>query len=368
MDQNKITEFLTDLLKAKYPLMIENIVKNEENKRIDIYLKIEGDHRLSADYHRVSAYKDRTWRHLDWFEYSCYLHCDLPKYRHKTSKKVLTLDLELSRKEVSITKVLDYKILELLKIHGCLTEVAKALKLYPQLVETTYHYYTDKAYEDRKVSPCTQVGVDETSTRKGHNYITTFVDMDKHKIIDIQDNRDSKAVSEFAKNHPDPSSVNQVSLDMSVSYRSAFARFFSQAKQTFDRWHVYKHIFKGLYKKHKAGILSGEILAHLKQELDGCYEEKDVSEMAARFTFWIDYAADQKYISGQMVKWLKNHFEGIVNYAESRLTNGLLEGINSKIQVLKRKARGFRYVENFKQFILFIFGTIEPKIKPVLTP
>lgn len=61
-----------------------------------------------------------------------------------------------------------------------------------------------------------------------------------------------------------------------------------------------------------------------------------------------------------MSKSLTKHFDGIVQRIQSKLTNGLLEGINSKIQVIKRNARGFKYTDNFKKLILFAFGSIQP--------
>lgn len=55
------------------------------------------------------------------------------------------------------------------------------------------------------------------------------------------------------------------------------------------------------------------------------------------------------------------HFKGIVEHIRSQLTNGILEGINSKIQTIKRVAKGFRYTDNFKKMILFVFGAIKPQ-------
>ncbi|CDN31089.1 hypothetical protein BN938_0991 [Mucinivorans hirudinis] len=42
----------------------------------------------------------------------------------------------------------------------------------------------------------------------------------------------------------------------------------------------------------------------------------------------------------------------MVKYFDSKLTNGILEGINAKIQLLKRRARGFR---NIKNLVLLVF-------------
>jgi transposase len=44
---------------------------------------------------------------------------------------------------------------------------------------------------------------------------------------------------------------------------------------------------------------------------------------------------------------VKTHFPGILGYFTSRLTSGAMEGINSRIQEIKRRARGFRNINNF---------------------
>jgi hypothetical protein len=56
------------------------------------------------------------------------------------------------------------------------------------------------------------------------------------------------------------------------------------------------------------------------------------------------------------------HAAGIVSFVATRLTNGLLEGINSKIQWIARATRGYRHTKNFKRMILFVFATIQPRL------
>ena len=56
---------------------------------------------------------------------------------------------------------------------------------------------------------------------------------------------------------------------------------------------------------------------------------------------------------------LKGHWSGIVNYFDTKLTNGILEGINSKIQLAKRRARCFRSIKNFINMIILICGKLK---------
>ncbi|NLG37631.1 MAG: transposase, partial [Clostridiales bacterium] len=49
----------------------------------------------------------------------------------------------------------------------------------------------------------------------------------------------------------------------------------------------------------------------------------------------------------QFAKTVKRHWDGILRYFISRLTSGAMEGLNSRIQEIKRRARGFRNIKNF---------------------
>ncbi len=53
------------------------------------------------------------------------------------------------------------------------------------------------------------------------------------------------------------------------------------------------------------------------------------------------------------------HWSGIVNYGTSKINNGVLEGINSKIQLAKKRARGYRNIQNFINMIYFISGNLK---------
>ncbi len=53
---------------------------------------------------------------------------------------------------------------------------------------------------------------------------------------------------------------------------------------------------------------------------------------------------------------LKNHWNEILNYFENRFTNAVLEGVNSVVQNVKTRARGFRNCEYFKTMIYLVCG------------
>ena len=81
----------------------------------------------------------------------------------------------------------------------------------------------------------------------------------------------------------------------------------------------------------------------LKEMFLDIFQTKD--SVAAKYDLcsWCDLVMEsgiQPFI--KFVGLIKGHWSGIINYFDTKLTNGILEGINSKIQLAKRRARGFR--------------------------
>lgn len=69
-----------------------------------------------------------------------------------------------------------------------------------------------------------------------------------------------------------------------------------------------------------------------------------------------------KYRYQQDATLLKNHWDEILNYFDYRYTNAILEGMNSIIQNIKRRARGFRNDEYFKTMIYLGCGKLDLNI------
>ncbi|XHL99148.1 MAG: ISL3 family transposase [Microcoleus anatoxicus] len=55
------------------------------------------------------------------------------------------------------------------------------------------------------------------------------------------------------------------------------------------------------------------------------------------------------------VKTIRRWFGEIVGYFESRTTNGVVEGINNKLKLLKRSGFGFRNFDNFQLRALLLW-------------
>lgn len=349
-----IVKQLESLLPLSYPFSISRIEKDEALEQVHIYLQVSKDYRPSPG-HSVHSYYERSWEHLRLFQYRSFLHCRLPVFLDRESGKTAAMEVGFSREHSRFTLLYEQRVLELVKTHCCFSTVAAQLGVYPQRVESIYHYYTTGAYLSHTACVCERVGIDETSTRKGHDYITVFTDMHAQRVIALEDGRSGEAIAAFFASHANPAAIRELSMDMSPAFIKGAQEHLPWARITFDKWHVFK-LFERHLKELDAKL--GAYRELLFEYLKAFYKQRQQEQAMAQLIFMADLieeAAGRNALS----RSIRQHAQGLVNHVTTRLTNALLEGINSKIQAIKRIARGFRYTDNFKKLILFAFGTIK---------
>jgi transposase len=237
------------------------------------------------------------------------------------------------------------------------------------------------------------VGIDETSSKKGHNYITLFVDLDKSKIIYVTEGKDSSTIDSFALNlklhQGDPKNIKKVCCDMSPAFIKGSKENFPKAKITFGKFHVMKIVNKAvdqvrreeqannnllkrtryiwlknpdnLTEKQKESFISLSKMNlktlrayNLKLALQEFWDIDNITTAASYLQKWYPWAIRSKLEPMiEVAHFVDRHWQGIIHYIQSRINNGILEGLNSIVQTIKRKARGFRNTNNFITAIYF---------------
>jgi len=358
MDILKIFE---ELLPLKPPFFVEKITKDEENLEVFIHIGVEKSYRPHTDCGTVRSYYDKTWEHINIFQYRCFIKCRVPIYDNLKTGKTEALQISFSRKNSRFTLLFEQEVLRLLKLHQCQQTVAQQLKINTQRVEKIYHDYTSASFDKHVFEPCSNIGIDETSTRKGHNYFSIVVNMETGKPIDIQLGKGADVIENFFHENANPAIVKGISMDMSAAFISGCKNYFPWVTPTFDKWHVYKLLGKHLYNLIKKHPEKQEDFDAIWLELGEFYNRNSFEKAETQLVFIADYT-ELVFGKNSFSKSIRRHFDGILEHIRTGLTNGILEGINSKVQTLKRIAKGFRYVQNFKKMVFFIFGIIDPKI------
>lgn len=250
--------------------------------------------------------------------------------------------------------------------------------------------YVEKSRELVDLSELKSVGIDETSKKKGHDYITLFVDMKKKKTVFITEGKSSETVADFVedlKNHEgDAANIKDVSCDMSPAFIKGVKENLPNAEITFDKFHILKIINQAVDKVRKEEAQSHDILKSTKyiflknhrnlsklqskklselampklnlkairalhirenfQEIYNAETQEDFEILLKKWYFWATHSKLEPI--KQAAYTIKRHWDGVIKWFESKINNGVLEGLNSVIQAAKAKARGYKTTKNLK--------------------
>jgi transposase len=372
----------------------------DSQRQLHIDIGFEAGSRFKDEQGKLCPVHDtveRSWKHLSFFQHECFLHCNVP--RIKTSiAGVSTVQVPWARPGSGFTLLFEAFALALIEREMPVNRAAQMLGEYPQRIWTIFNHWVSKALEQDQLEPVEHLGIDETSTKKGHHYVTLGVDLQRGRVIHVAQGKDSKAVASIAKKIKDKGGdcqqVSQVSMDLSAAFMAGVSASFANAKITFDKFHIVKLLNDAMdtvrrqerrehqeLKGHRYMFLRNpatlsqsataklQDLVQLYPVLGKAYRLKtlfaDLWTMPDRATaqaFVEDWLAQaQECVIGPFIKFartVKAHLSGILQYFDSGLTNAMLEGINNKVQLAKRRARGYRNPTNFANMIYFLCGRL----------
>jgi transposase len=249
-----------------------------------------------------------------------------------------------------------------------------------------------------------RIGVDETSSKKGHKYVTIVSDIDDRDVLYVADGRKKESLEGFYKGlTPDQlARISVVALDMGKPFISATREHVPNAdeKIAFDRFHVAQHLGDAVDKvrreEHAALLREGDFSLTGTKYIWLKNPENHSATAGATFdllkgsalktakAWWMKEQARQlwgygtrfwvKRLWNKWIAWVmrsklepmkhvarmvKEHLQGIVNAVVLQATNAGSESINAKIQKVKHMGCGYRNDENFRNAIYFHFGGLD---------
>lgn len=398
---NNSAEIFELALGLTSPWFVESVYfeSNGEVKELHIQINFDKGHKFQQpDGNLTGAYDtmSRTWQHLNFFQHKCFIHARVPRVKNEEGKVVLQ-SVPWARKNSGFTLLFEAYTMLLIENEMPVSKASKILKVYPQRLWRIFDYWISIAHSEDKIEELINVGFDETSTKKGHNYVTILVDMKDRRVLFSAEGKGSETIHqsvEYLKSKDvDVAAIKNVCIDMSPAFISGCEKYMPDSAITFDKFHVVKEVNKAMdevrkmerranfeLKGHKYTFLKstlsiekqvernvlldkyrnladGYTLTQMFQDFWGINDPEDAMGYLA---FWCDLAQNSNLAPFHKVsKTIKNHWKGIVNYTQSKINNGILEGINSKIQLAKKRARGYRNIKNFINMIYFIAGKLK---------
>lgn len=349
--------------------------------------------------HSGTAYDtiEHTWRHLNFFQYKTYIHAWQPRF-HCPEHKTHLVPVPWAREGSGFTLLFEAMCLELARTQP-MVQVAKQVDEYDTRLWRFVKHYVAEARKLEEYSEVQAVGMDETS-KKGHNYITVMMDLEGRKVIYVTEGKDhttiDRFVSDFTEHGGVTDNVNVITCDMSLGFRKGILENFPNAAAVIDKFHVIKHANEAVDAVRKEEVKTNPLLKQTKyiwlkneknltdaqlakkqalskkrlktgrayqmritlQDIyEYCKTKEEAEPLLKKLVSWMKRSRLEPMKS--FADLLRNHWDEILNYFDNRYTNAILEGMNSIIQNIKCRARGFRNDEYFKTMIYLVCGKLD---------
>ena len=342
--------------------------------------------------------EERSWRHLNFFQFETVLSARVPRIDCGTCGK-RPVQVPWARPGSGFTLLFEALLMTMVP-HMPVAAAARLLGEHDTRLWRVIHHYVDQAVATRDDSAVKRVGVDETSSRRGHNYISIFVDLDVPRVLFATEGKDSSTVGRFAgdleAHGGKAAAIKEVCMDMSPAFIKGARESLPDAAVTFDKFHITKIVGEAVdqtRREERAGheelkgrryallrnpeTMSDEQLGFVSNLLLRKTQLKTARAFHLKLVFQDFYHQPRRHAEVYLKKWcswatrsripamvaaartIRNHWNGVLRWFTSKITNGLLEGINSLIQAAKAKARGYRTSRNLIAMVYLIAGKLE---------
>ena len=386
------------------PWEVTEVNFSKESNRLDITIDFQRGATFSCPVcgAPASAYDttEKTWQHLNFFQYEAYLHARVPRVNCPNEGcGVKQVQVPWARAGSGFTLLFEALVMTMARDMP-VNVMARLFSVTDTRLWRVINAYVEMARAKEDFSDVKRIGVDETSVKKGHNYVSFFFDLDKKKLLFGTEGKDNETVKDFVadlkKHGGNPEQITDAAIDMSKAFIKGIKEQLPNAATTFDRFHLIKLMnetmgkiradearqFPEILKKSRYLFLKNpeNLTPEEEQRLDAIVTSQSLKSTEA-YTHKLNlqnvYFAESRQeaetllkqwhkktsksaigLIQKMSKTVKDHWDGILSYFDSELTTGFLEGINSLIQAAKARARGYRNPRNMISMAYLIAGKL----------
>ena len=326
-----------------------------------------------------------------------YLQVNRRQFKCDNCRKPFSEELDFVAKKRTYTKRLAENILEQLK-EGDILNVSRRNDVTEEEIQRMLEDIAEEITEP-DLSKLKRLGIDEIALVKGQkNYCAVLVNLDTGKLIAILEKRTQeelrKTLTGWGKEVLEQ--IEEVSIDLWLTYKNLVKELMLSADVVADRFHVMKQINQELdeqrraekraveaqknkrqkaekeaklevLKRSKYSLLKNEEyltetqkikleaikenfqnlkkMQELKEEFRKIYEtSENPTEGMLSISEWLVKSSS---VFTKSCQTIRNWFGEIISYFERRTTNGVVEGINNKLKLIKRRGYGFKNFRNF---------------------
>lgn len=356
--------------------------------------------------HPVHDTVERSWRHLNFFQFPCELVAKVPRVK-LPGGEVRTVEVPWARPGSGFTLLFE-ALAVLLATEMSMSAAGEYLDEHDTRLWRAVGHHVAAAHAKENWGMVTSVAVDETSAKRGHRYVTVFMDAARRRVLLVVEGKGKEAIAAFARalveHGGDPAQIEHVVMDMSAAFQAGVKECFPSARIVFDLFHIMLHAGEAVDQTRKELLAAGTQLPKgalwalrgnewnlrdeqraqrralmqehgklgraisLRSVLHDIFQTKGPDEAEAELKWWCGWAQRSRLEGFRKVaRMLKAHWDGVMAFFSTKFTNAAMEATNGIIQLAKRRARGFRSFENLRTLAYLLGADLRfdlPTLKP----
>lgn len=404
MTSQKNIKLLTELLNLEGVVVVSHSKYQGIGRllRVESTQKVKKCPRCGQRSDRIHQNRRYVVKDLPWGEEEIFLEINRRQFKCGQCQKPFSEELDCIKSRRKYTKRLAQKTVQEV-IEKNIKSVAQKGIVTSAEIE---RMLKDAAEEVSEIKPnqLKRLGIDEIALTKGKgNYCAVLVDLERSLLLEILPGRTQEEIREALKQWGSEvlEQIEEVSMDLWKGYKNVVSELMPNAQVVADRFHVMSKINQELDTERKTQKYQAEKekkdaktatkrqetekrveglkkskYALLKNEEDLNEKQKnkleEVKELSAKLKemhrlkenirkifnksqdWWKGICKLGKWLAqakehfpesyGTIVRWL----DEILAYFDNRTTQGIVEGINNKLKLIKRSAYGFRNFQNFR--------------------
>jgi len=384
------------------PWLVQSSSFQPDEKRLEIRIDFPSGSRLPCpecgEGCPVHDTTEKRWRHLDFFQHQAFLVARVPRVEcGKHGVKQVTVPW--ARPGSGFTLLFEGLILAMAP-HMAVKRIAVLMREHDTLIWRIIRHHVAEARSRADHRGVTTMAFDETAARRGHDYVTIAVDVDKRRVLYACPGRDGATIAAAAEDlrahGGDPGMVTGVACDLSPAFTAGITKHLPNAEITYDRFHVTQLVTDALEEirreeQRQGGwrghLLKGHRWALLRNPANQSPAQEKAAEMIAmpllhlktgrayrlKLAFQEAYADSPEALKrwcnwavrshlpamAKAARSIRKHWDGIVRWFTSDITSAIMEGFNSLFQAAKSRARGYRNHQYFIDMIYLIGAKLD---------
>lgn len=353
---------------------------------------------------------ERSWQHLNFFEHRTTIHARVPRIK-TPSGSVKNVEVPWARPNGGFTLLMEAFLLAMARVLP-VAEISRQTSISEDRIWHLIRSRVEEAWKQTDWSSLERLGVDETSTRKGHKYGTVFLQIEgkettrgrgaakSARLLFFTPGKDQQTFSQFVaemeRRGVPTAQINEIALDMSKAFIAGAGEHFPNAQLCFDRFHVMKICGQAIEEirkeivREQGSLPRGAMWAlrgnpenlrdeqrQLREQI--CKEHSKIARALSIREFLADtwnyqHREDAADHFKAVISWcvrsrmkpfinlghtLKRHIDGILGYFKNYTTSAAIEAVNGLLQLARRRARGYRTFRNYQAIAYWIAGDLD---------